>query len=123
MPNYIMPTEYDATDLLDRLYATCDVAFRGHESFLHEEKSITAHRILFIVVMNTLFDNLKQAVEPELFKSVLGGTYQMNAIVEALKALTDGWLRLKQPKYNYADLMVGMSVGNAEFLVSELLKK
>lgn len=123
MPHYIMPTEYDPTDLLDKLFITCESAFCGHESFLQEEKTITANRVLFIIIMNSLFDSLKQAVEPELFKSVLGGQYQMEAILEALQALTDGWLRLKQPKYNYADMMVGMSVGNAEFLVSELLKK
>lgn len=118
-----MPTEYDPTDLLDKLFTTCELALHGHESFLQEEKSITADRVLFIIVMNGLFDSLKQAVEPELFSAVLGGAYRMESIVEALQAVVDGWKRLKQPKYNYADLMVGMSVGNAEFLVSELLKK
>lgn len=122
MPSYIMPSEYSDSDLLNKLFVTCESAFVGYEHFLQEEKSISADRILFLIVMNGLFADLKNAVEPELFKVVLGGSYKMDAIVEALQAVIDGWLRMKQQKFNFADMMVGMQVGNAEFLVTEILK-
>lgn len=122
MPTYILPSEYESSELLNKLFVTCEQAFACYESFLQEEKSITADRILFLIVMNGLFHDLKNAVEPELFKLVFGLDYDMDAIVESLNFLTDGWKRLKQPKYNYVDMMVGIQVGNAEFLVSELLK-